>query len=148
MKPLIGDSEYVRKFYIALSDAPNVKEEIPMAELIDVAREWFFGLGNAYGVNPIIFGSIYVGAIPLFTLSVAWLIRNFRRDKSIVLPAITSVGFFVSAYVYLIIAGKNVPWWVYAIMLGIVTYGSWTTYKNILRKMKKINKGLPADEQI
>ena len=26
------------------------------------ATEWFWGLGNQYGVNPIVFGSIYVGA--------------------------------------------------------------------------------------
>ena len=41
--------------------------------------EWFFSLGDQYGVNPIIFGSIYVGAIPFFTLSVGWLVRNLRR---------------------------------------------------------------------
>ena len=57
--------------------------------------EWFLSLGDQYGVNPIIFGSIYVGAIPFFTLSVGWLVRNLRRKKPIVLPALSASFFFI-----------------------------------------------------
>jgi len=45
-------------------------------ELWDSFKDWFMGLGPAYGVNPMVFGSIYVGAIPFFTLSLGWLIKN------------------------------------------------------------------------
>jgi hypothetical protein len=31
---------------------------------------WFMGLGEPYGVDPVIFGSIYVGAIPIFWLAI------------------------------------------------------------------------------
>jgi len=44
--------------------------------MISDMMAWFFGLGERYGVNPLIFGSIYVGAIPFFSLSIAWLVRN------------------------------------------------------------------------
>ena len=44
--------------------------------MISDMTAWFFGLGERYGVNPLIFGSIYVGAIPFFSLSIAWLVRN------------------------------------------------------------------------
>ena len=67
--------------------------------------EWFLGLGEAYGVNPIIFGSIYVGAIPFFTLSMGWLVRNLRQKKPITQPALLAGFFFISAYLYLMIAG-------------------------------------------
>ncbi|MCH8960311.1 MAG: hypothetical protein IH820_03085, partial [Bacteroidetes bacterium] len=67
--------------------------------------EWFLSLGDQYGVNPIIFGSIYVGAIPFFTLSIAQLIRNVRRKESIVLPALSASFFFISAYLYLLVVG-------------------------------------------
>jgi hypothetical protein len=69
--------------------------------------EWFLSLGESYGVNPFIFGGIYIGAIPFFSLSIAWLIRNYRKGKSIVFPALSAMFFFVSAYIYLIFAGKN-----------------------------------------
>jgi hypothetical protein len=111
-----------------------------MAELLEIAKEWFFGLGEQYGVNPIIFGSIYVGAIPFFTLSITWLVRNYRQNKSIVLPALSATGCFISAYVYLAIAGQNVPWWVYGIVVLMVIYGAWSTFKNVRKKMNKIDE--------
>ena len=93
--------------------------------------EWFLSLGDQYGVNPIIFGSIYVGAIPFFTLSIARLIRNLRRKQSIVLPALSASFFFVSAYLYLLVAGRNIPLWVYGFIAAMIAYGVYSTLKKI-----------------
>ncbi len=76
----------------------------------DAVREWFLGLGAAYGVDPVVFGVIYVGAIPFFTLSVGRVVRNLRAGRSIVVPALAASFFFVSAYLYLLVAGRNIPW--------------------------------------
>lgn len=70
-------------------------------------KEWFLSLGVKYGVNPYIFGGIYVGAIPFFFLSLSWTIRNIKRKKPIVFPVLLTGTFFISAYLYLIIAGKK-----------------------------------------
>lgn len=118
-----------------------------MTEFIEMAKSWFLGLGVQYGVNPIIFGSIYVGAIPFFTISIGWLVRNYRKDKSIVLPALLATFFFISAYLYLIIAGHNVPWWVYAVVVLMVLYGAYSTLRKVRRKLQSIDKrGLEANE--
>jgi len=84
--------------------------------------------------NPIIFGSIYVGAIPFFALSVAWIIRNLRRKRPIVLPVLSASFFFVSAYLYLIVVGRNIPLWVYAFVVGMLGYGAYSTVKKIRRE--------------
>ena len=97
--------------------------------------EWFLSLGAEYGVNPFIFGAIYVGAIPFFSFSIGWLIRNYRRGKSIALPAMLALFFFISAYLYLIIAGRNVPWWVYAVVILLVVYGAYSTVRKIQKKV-------------
>ncbi len=110
-----------------------------MAELFESLKIWFLGLGENYGVNPIIFGSIYVGAIPFFTLSVGWIVKNYRKNKSIVLPAISAGFFFVSAYLYLIIAGKNVPFWVYLFIIALVVGGGISTYKKIQGKIDAVD---------
>ena len=99
--------------------------------MLEAAREWFLSLGTEYGVNPWIFGAIYVGAIPLFTLSVAWLVRNARRGRSIVLPALAAGACFVSAYVYLIFAGENVPGWVYGFIALLVVGGGWSAVRKV-----------------
>lgn len=107
-----------------------------MIEFIELSKEWFLGLGEQYGVNPIIFGSIYVGAIPFFTLSIGWLVKNYRHKKSIVLPAFSALFFFLSAYIYLIIAGQNVPWWVYALVVLMVAYGAYSTIKKVRSRIQ------------
>ncbi|MEX0609396.1 MAG: hypothetical protein WD016_13745 [Balneolaceae bacterium] len=99
---------------------------------------WFMGLGEQYGVNPIIFGSIYVGAIPIFFGSLYWLARNVREKKSVAAPALLSCGCWISSYVYLIIAGENVPLWVYGIIISIIAYGIYSTLKKVVQKRKEI----------
>ncbi len=101
-------------------------------------KEWFMGLGEAYGVNPIIFGSIYVGAIPLFTLSLGWLIKNIKNNKPIAVPVLLTGFFFISAYLYLIIAGQNIPAWVYVVIALLVAFGVYSTVRKI-RKATKDN---------
>lgn len=101
---------------------------------INALKEWLLGLGEAYGVNPIIFAGIYVGAIPFFTLSVAWLVRNLRAGKSPALPILAAGCCFISAYVYLLIAGHNIPLWVYGLIVAMVIYGAWSTYQKVRKK--------------
>jgi len=97
-------------------------------------KEWFLSLGDKYNVNPWIFGGIYIGAIPFFFLSLAWLIKNIRKKKPVVVPVLLTGFFFVSAYLYLIIAGKNIPVWVYIFIGAMVAYGVYSTIKKVKEK--------------
>lgn len=97
--------------------------------------EWFWSLGEEYNVSPLIFGSIYVGAIPFFTLSVAWIVRNYKKGKSIVVPALCAGFCFISAYLYLIIAGRNVPLWVYGFVLALIIFGAVSTVRKVRSKI-------------
>ncbi len=96
-------------------------------------KGWFLSLGGKYGLNPYIFGSIYIGAIPFFFLSLSWTVRNIKRKKPIVLSVLLTGTFFISAYLYLIIAGKNIPLWVYVFIAMMIAYGIYST----VRKIKK-----------
>ncbi|MEP7254103.1 MAG: hypothetical protein ABI683_17030 [Ginsengibacter sp.] len=97
-------------------------------------KEWFLSLGEKYHVNPYIFGGIYIGAIPFFFLCLGWTIKNIRRKKSFVLPLLLTGFFFVSAYLYLIIVGRNIPLWVYVFIAALVLYGAFSTIKKIRAK--------------
>ncbi len=100
-------------------------------------KDWFLGLGEKYHVNPLIFGAIYVGAIPFFLLSSGWLIRNLRRKKPVVLPVLLTGFFFLSAYLYLIIVGQNIPPWVYLLIAALAGYGVYATLQKIRQQTKK-----------
>ena len=102
-----------------------------LAGLWSALKEWFFGLGAQYGVIPIVFGSISVGAIPFFWLSVAWLVRNLRRGRSPFLPVLATSLCVLSAYIYLFIAGENFPLWVYALVIGLVGYSAYSTIQTV-----------------
>jgi ABC-type Co2+ transport system permease subunit len=97
-------------------------------------KAWFFSLGAQYGVDPLIFGSISVGAIPFFWLSVAWLVRNLRQGRSPFLPVLATALCVLSAYIYLFVAGENVPLWVYALAVGLIGYSTYSTVQTVRKK--------------
>ena len=99
-------------------------------------KEWFLSLGGKYNVNPYIFGSIYIGAIPLFFLCLRWAIKNIKHKKSFVLPLLLTGFCFISAYLYLIIVGKNIPVWVYIFIGVMIVYGIYSSVKTINNKKK------------
>lgn len=104
--------------------------------------KWFMSLGENYGVNPIVFGVIYIGAIPFFTLSLGWLVRNIKRKKPFILPLLSTGFFFISAYLYLIIAGKNVPIWVYGFVVALILLGAYSTFNKVKSQIKEGDNGI------
>ncbi len=100
--------------------------------------DWFMGLGEPYGVNPVIFGSIYVGAVPFFWLAIAWLAHNLKKKKAISGPVLMMSGCAVSAYVYLIVVGQNVPLWVYLFIIAMIVYALYVTWKKVMAKKKEV----------
>ncbi len=103
----------------------------------DTLVDWFFSLGEKYNVNPLVFGGIYIGAMPFFTASVAWIVRNYRIGKSVVVPVLFAGFFFVSAYLYLILVGRNVPLWVYGFVLALIVFGLFSTVTKIKSKIRQ-----------
>jgi hypothetical protein len=105
-------------------------------EGLEAIKQWFLSLGETYNVNPYIFGGIYIGAVPFFFLSLGWTIKNIRKNKSFVVPLLLTGLFFISAYLYLILVGENIPVWVYILIGIMVLYGIYSTYQKI-KKAKK-----------
>ncbi|MEO6916449.1 MAG: hypothetical protein ABI151_13145 [Chitinophagaceae bacterium] len=105
--------------------------------LWEAFTDWFLSLGDKYHVNPYIFGGIYVGAIPFFFLCLSWTIRRAKKKKSIVLPALLTGLCFISAYLYLLIAGKNIPAWVYGFIGVMVAYSIFSTVRKVKAGTKK-----------
>ena len=100
-------------------------------------NQWFLALGAEYGVNPYIFGGIYVGAIPFFLLSIVWLVKRARAGRSTALPTMLAGFFFVSAYLYLAIAGRNIPLWVWIFLAALVIYGAFSTIRDTRKKIRE-----------
>jgi hypothetical protein len=98
-------------------------------------NDWLIALGAQYGVNPYVFGAIYVGAIPFFLASIAWLVKRRRAGRSITIPIMSAGFFFVSAYLYLALVGRNIPVWVWLFLAALIAYGAWSTVRDVKRKI-------------
>lgn len=105
--------------------------------MIEGVQDWFLSLGREYGVNPLVFGTIYVGAIPFFFASIGWLVKRARAGRSTVLPTLCAGFCFVSAYLYLAIAGRNIPLWVWIFLAALVAYGAIANIRSVRAKIRE-----------
>ncbi|RIV83412.1 hypothetical protein [Aurantiacibacter zhengii] len=103
--------------------------------MLEALNTWILSLGAQYNVNPYIFGAIYVGAIPFFLASIAWLVKRARAGRSTVAPTMLAGFFFVSAYIYLAIFGQDIPVWVWIFLAALIAYGAWSTIRDTRRKI-------------
>lgn len=90
-------------------------------------------MGVEHNVNPILFAILYFGSIPPYMGSMVWAVRNHKKQKGVALPILSTMFFFILPALYVVIYGKNVAWWVYAIIAFMVIYGSYS----VLTKLKK-----------
>ena len=103
--------------------------------MLEDANNWIIALGGQYNVNPYVFAAIYVGAIPFFFASIAWLVKRARAGRSTVVPTMVAGFFFVSAYLYLAIFGQDIPLWVWLFLAALILYGAWSTIRDTRRKI-------------
>lgn len=98
-------------------------------------KSYYITLGERYEVDALLFVGIHVVATPLFAAAVWWIIYNYKKKKSILLPAIVAAFIFNAANIYLIIWGRNIPWWIYAIVGTTTIISTYFTVKSIKKKM-------------
>ena len=55
--------------------------------------------------------------------------------------------FFISAYIYLMFAGKNVPFWVYGVVVALVVIGAYSTIKKVRRQIGEIKETGKAEKE-
>ena len=104
--------------------------------MLDEALRWLLELGERYGVNPVLYAVIYVGAAPFFFGSLAWLIRNLRGGRALALPLASTAFFFSAPPLYVFLAGRNLPAWVYALLIGLALVGVVMTVRRVRRELR------------
>jgi drug/metabolite transporter (DMT)-like permease len=115
-----------------------------MTEYLNQFKDWLITLGEKHGVDPLFLGCLYfISKVSLFT----WLgisVKRLRAKK----PAITTLLFagisFCIPYTYIMIAGRNLPFWVYILIAFIFSYGAYTIWKKATENPKPA-EDLPLD---
>lgn len=107
-----------------------------MQNIWETIKNYYFILGKSYQVNPVIFLGIHIVATPLFLFAMAWMIKNYRKKRSIILPLVIAVLVFNSANIYLVVFGKNIPWWIYALLALTTIISGFFSYIKVRKKIK------------
>ena len=110
-----------------------------MTEYLTQLKDWVIELGDKHGVDPLLLGCLYlVSKVSLFT-TLGFLVRNIRRKKPVTLLLLMAGVFFCIPYTYIIIAGRNIPVWVYMLIACIFMYGGYTIWKKVTEKPEALD---------
>lgn len=96
---------------------------------------WVLALGARYGVDPLVFAAIYIGAIPLFLFFSGLAVKRLRAERPATVPILAAGLCFISAYLYLAVAGRGIPLWVWLLLAALVVYGAWNALRGAKRRI-------------
>ena len=102
-------------------------------------------LSATYNVNPVIFGILYVGGIPLFLGAGAWLANRARQKNPITLQALLLLYLAIQPYLYVAIFGENLPGWVYVAIALLIGAGVWSTVSSVRKKKAEAEASAVAE---
>ena len=106
-----------------------------MIDAVRAAFDQVLALGARYGVDPVVFAAIYIGAIPFFLLFSGVAVKRLRARRPAALWIVLAGLCFISAYLYLAVAGHGIPIWVWALLGALVAYGAWSAVRSARRKL-------------
>jgi membrane protease YdiL (CAAX protease family) len=106
--------------------------------------EWFAAslesiraTATRHGIDPSLFVLLYLGSIPPYLLSIAWLLRRLRRRQPAALALLSTAFFFILPAAYIGLAGDDLPPSVYAVLALFVGFGAWSAVRKLRRSLEQ-----------
>lgn len=98
-------------------------------ELMRAARE-------SYGVDPVAFLAIYFASAPFFYYSIFRMVRALaqRKQQEILLWSMVFLGSTVAPFLYVLVFGRNMPWWVYVVIALLIGQGVYSLIRRLRKK--------------
>ncbi|BDI29925.1 hypothetical protein CCAX7_19760 [Capsulimonas corticalis] len=107
-------------------------------------------LSVRYGVDPVVFGVLYIAHHPLFWGTMAWLAARVRQRRRVVLQIVLGVFFWVMPYAYILLFSRHLPVWVYPIVGVVLVIGGRHAIgeirKNLARRVASKTPAPASDE--
>lgn len=91
-----------------------------------IIKIYLFQQANLHQVDPFLFIAFYLLSKVLFLIFLGWAIKNLRKKDSILLPLLFAALGYSLPYFYLIVAGKNIPLWIYLVISMIYIISGWS----------------------
>ena len=97
-----------------------------------------------YGVNPVIFLAIFLTSVPFFYYSLFRMMRALAKKlkKEVTVWSTVFLCATVAPFIYVLLFGRNLPWWVYGVIALLIGQGVFSLIKK-LRSSKKATPSTP-----
>jgi hypothetical protein len=94
---------------------------------------------DTYGVNPAIFLTIYLICVPIFYYSLFKIISSLTQKAMNIAMAwiLVFLAATIAPFLYVMIFGRNIPWWVYIVIAAILVQGIYSLTQKIRIKNAK-----------
>jgi ABC-type Co2+ transport system permease subunit len=98
-------------------------------DLMQTARE-------NYGVDPVVFLVIYLVTVPFFYYSIFRMVRALavKRQQEILSWSMVFLGSTAAPFIYVLIFGRNLPWWVYGVIAILLGQGVYSLVRRLTKK--------------
>lgn len=99
-----------------------------MERLIAFMLKWAEATQQRHGVNPWVFLGLLVGCAPFFYYSLYRLGRaTLRKEaKALNLWSAVFLGATALPYLYVIVFGRRIPWYIYIVIAALLVQGLWS----------------------
>jgi len=98
-------------------------------ELMRAARE-------NYGVDPAVFLIFYLASAPVFYFSIFRMVRALARKlpNEITLWSMVFLAATAAPFLYVLLFGRNLPWWIYAVIGLLIAQGVYSLVRRLTKK--------------
>ncbi len=89
-----------------------------------------------FGVDPVVFIVLLLGMSPVFYYSIYRMVRAVAKRRASEITLWSTLFLFSTAapYLYVLVAGRNLPWWVYILAALILGQGIYSLVRRLRKK--------------
>ena len=89
-----------------------------------------------YGVDPVVFLVIYLASAPFFYYSIFRMVRALalRKQQGILLWSTVFLGSTAAPFLYVLLFGRNLAWWVYVVIGLLIGQGVYSLIRRLRKK--------------
>ena len=106
-----------------------------MQDYFDTFIDWVVDLGDKHGVNPVVIFCLYLCSKVCLFSCLGWVVNNIRLKRPFQVPLLLAGIAFCIPYTYLIIVGRNIPVWVYVVIVLVFSFGAYSVWKKVSVKI-------------
>lgn len=92
---------------------------------------------RAHEVDPLVFIGIYIITTPPFLIVSGWLLHNLKKKRPLEVLLVSWGLLYAAPYLYVIVRGENLAWWMYAALSGLLLGGIGISAFGLRRRLRE-----------